>query len=906
MSVPKDASPSMLLDVDLQAVLVLTVARMSGKSDKGLSDHPSKTSQPSTEKREAQPFKTSTCITPKNHRFTNLGDAHLAITSRLASRSAGTGSSGTTDAQSQSALGSQGSIRIPVDDFNSAHSADQEPTVEHMEFAPSSRPAPGRSLTPSSIHGLLSNKPDVPHRNPPTSTSCSTAPVHTNCLNAETVTSNGSLRATSTSRAPRGTGSTVEKIYKQYLPSSSSSAASKSASNGRMSCPEEGQIPSPSPSESDGDGIGTHHALGDEQQVAPQDGQNINQALRGGHGRCQMYAPPGEAPKTALPEIPNTQTRIPAPTEASHNGQMHGTSTPQSPSSVSDSQDLLRVVTNGARISACDELIECRSEHRYSSSIPSQGGLNRSNTVSRGCRPLTHPYRQHSLRDGSNYEQDASHCALSNAGFSSGGLTTDSDEDPFKYDRGSYTFYLQPSREREVSAALRRVSGVSSRYSKGTICSIQSTPRIDSVAPPLPPFPLPDVYKIPTSNNPFFNKSNLQFYRNSAIPDPWGPVDDPEEIKIPVRPSQISSSPPACPDVSQTAPQVNGLSFLRQTNTHAVMSDGGEWETVASSVGHFDSNRAYASGNGFSTGSQEVKPTGSSIADYSDTSSMRDAPLDAFSSTDKILQHPSSGAAIESCHLRTLKDTGRPVFLPKPRIHRVNGYPQDSLRIFTNPTVGSSETSARAYLAEKFSAPFRTMSSRKVNNRQNPYENIDQPSKYDFRDSAFSMNRQKKLSEGFQSMEDDQGGYDEPTKRDTHYSMADGRPPHSPVPDESFMDGNDNGSVCYQGSGNAGPSSPCQFSFPLIPLQEAARRQAIRRESGEDDQTFVSTIRTQKNSSIVSSRATQKTTPPIPHAVPQRPTPAYSRRPTTPFDVYDGPNSHHGLSSSIGKSSLTR
>jgi hypothetical protein len=72
--------------------------------------------------------------------------------------------------------------------------------------------------------------------------------------------------------------------------------------------------------------------------------------------------------------------------------------------------------------------------------------------------------------------------------------------------------------------------------------------------------------------------------------------------------------------------------------------------------------------------------------------------------------------------------------------------------------------------------------------------------------------------------------------------------------------------------------SPTLFAFPLISLQEAAQRAAVRAHNG-DDFTVTSGVRTRKNSSMDSSKATQRTTPPTPHLT--KPIPAYSRRPSS-------------------------
>jgi hypothetical protein len=83
----------------------------------------------------------------------------------------------------------------------------------------------------------------------------------------------------------------------------------------------------------------------------------------------------------------------------------------------------------------------------------------------------------------------------------------------------------------------------------------------------------------------------------------------------------------------------------------------------------------------------------------------------------------------------------------------------------------------------------------------------------------------------------------------------------------------------HQSAASLGPESPTLFSFPLISLEEAARREALKKEAeNRDSLTATSGARTRKNSSMDASRTTQRTTPLTPQIT--KPVPAHSRNPS--------------------------
>jgi hypothetical protein len=325
--------------------------------------------------------------------------------------------------------------------------------------------------------------------------------------------------------------------------------------------------------------------------------------------------------------------------------------------------------------------------------------------------------------------------------------------------------------------------------------------------------------------------------------------------------------------------------FVQEQNKRRrkdVMSDGADWETVAAtSVGQFDSNRAFASSMDFSSG-HLIKYAGSSIADYSDTSSCHVPQFDAFGSQERIIPQTGTDNLPTTRLPRTLKEAGHPIFLPKPRIHRVNGYLHNSHRMVTGTTTGSSANSARSALVEKLSASIRTRAAKKQAHRRNLYLNENQSdSRFQSLDSLSSTYSEQ--PDGAQMIGTALECETTPTSSNhqAHVNMAViGRDQRqfdddkkallaSPIPREPAR-------AHLKGRIPTGPvplGSPTLFSFPLISLQEAAKRVATR-SANEDDLTVTS-----KNTSMTSSKATQRTTPPTPHIA--KPSAAHSYRPSS-------------------------
>ena len=858
---------------------------------------------------------------PKGHKFTNLDEAHQAITSGLAA--APRSASNSSHSPATPSLGSIESVPSSLDVLaSSSRPSDLVPTVQHMELARADHRVNGRSLT--SPHTPFSVAKDGgSYSGPSLAPPGATLPAFPVGLGSEKDTTNVSIGEPLSSRAPRETGSTVENIYKQYLPSETPSPAShvKNASNAETASSPK----SPTASDLDEEGNDTNYRLESSENLQSPKIRMAAEVLDSGKNRHQMYFSPSSAPQIPLPELPKVKLDLQEALETTVD-QADLSFTGPSVTSISDSQILL----NGA-------LKEPRDDGESIQYHADESGSNEPGPFSLHVQPVqeltsagditTHdgPPMDPALlsTDYPNRGSYMSQCGHSNGRLSSGRITSESDDDPFKYDRGSYDGFLRTKREREVSVALRRIDSTGSTPPAKAGPGDSPTLPAQSDIPPVPPLPAQPIADIPngaaTSNNPFFNQMSLRRYHRSVASQPWGNENNPNQVKISVQPSRNASvvKHPSINETPGLAARLEGLKGGNVTNGITInqgMTEGGDWETVGTEVGLFDSNRACAS-DSFFTSSRLIKVTGSSIADYSDDGFAPPAfSRDSFDSGERILQHPMDGPQTQ--HLRTLKDTGRPIFVPKPRIHQVNGYLQNSIRTLTGQDSLSTATSATRSLADKFTAPFRSDSfNRRRQKWRNRYNNVD-GSRFEFRDSQGSANHSQNAGRATVWKDEahpDEELWDEEaavesvlSPEQSRYARTNEETPQSPIQDDSFMSGPDKSFL--RNDGSMGRGSSVQFDFPLIPLREAARREALRRESGEDV-SFVTTARTRGNSSLTS--ATHRTTPPTPpgHVI-TFPPPTHQRRPTTPFAIPETTEStlrttgHPTISTGFGGSPL--
>lgn len=803
---------------------------MSCKSD-GKAEGPSEDWTATDNPASGPGLPSSRSITPKGPLFPNLDEAHQAITSRLATRSAGTHPSDTT----QPLASSPSSVNVS----DPTGSAGSLPSARHMELTGSktNHQVRQRCLTPFSATASSGadwhNTPSDP--SPIVSSFASSSAGNS----IGTQLHHGTAQENSANLERSDFEDSMDAIYDTYfMPSMSADVRQSRTVSG---VPLINDYP--------------YHSEARIQSVnfySP-DIRRANTEISLAN-RAQVYYEP---PQRALPKLPEARGNTKHLTNGSGNWPVNFSRPVRSLCSASNSQNLINVSTDTSETSGLGSPVA--NTGNRSNMIQSTTNNFDPDFVVYGRLP-TQPNLSTS-DDQAFPESDISHGGVSNAEVVSTG--TDSDEDPFQYDRGSFTAFLQPAREREVSVALRCVSGDS------TASASQLFLRSPSARPASP--------RVVGSTNPFINK--LQGYQAPSVQYNWDDDgDEPNEIKI-----SIHSSPPPVPPNSPVQPTMNLNEFVKEQNKRCrkdIMSDGADWETVAAtSVGQFDSNRAFASSMDLG-GGHLIKYAGSSIADYSDTSSYHAPQFDAFGSQERIVPESGTHRAPTTRLPRTLREAGQPIFLPKPRIHRVNGYLHNSRRMFTDTTAGSSGNSARSAIVEKLSASIRTRTARKQAHRRNLY-----------------LNEKNQSDSRFQSMESISSTYSEQPDGDHMIGTALECDPTATSSNQARVNMTVIGRDHRQGDEDkkallassipkeparahlkgriaTGPvplGSPTLFSFPLISLQEAAKREATR-SANEDNLTVTS-----KNTSMASSKATQRTTPPTPHIA--KPSAAY--RPTS-------------------------
>lgn len=413
-------------------------------------------------------------------------------------------------------------------------------------------------------------------------------------------------------------------------------------------------------------------------------------------------------------------------------------------------------------------------------------------------------------------------------GDSPGGMTTvTEDGEPYDDDQ---PLFVQASKEREVSVALCHVGCASTAHSQGTLCSPDGTPIRQSSQPPqhpIPPLPTRDAiqqFAKQHSQKPSPPESPA-IYSNSAAQLPWQAGNHTIVVKVPIQKAMTENSQPAeKPATSAVADNAA---------PRDVMSDGDEWETVGTSVGGPNNNRVRLP-NSAAVGRYGANITGSSIADFSDEPSVRmGGSRDGFSSTDRIVQDSPAQGTLGESSPGGLQVTSRHIFVPKQRTHRVNGYPQNSSRMFSNPTSSNTGPSSKESFSDKLPQPFRSHSVRsKLTSLGNPYENLERGSKFEFRESACFDEEEYAVA---RARQDPKGkgkeNAPEPSKPQSRYARLNlGFPgePQRPAP------------AAHPGVAQMGREfSPTQFNFPLIPLPEAARIQARLRAEGKQDQTYL-------------------------------------------------------------------
>ncbi|KAL8400775.1 hypothetical protein RB594_000971 [Gaeumannomyces avenae] len=458
-------------------------------------------------------------------------------------------------------------------------------------------------------------------------------------------------------------------------------------------------------------------------------------------------------------------------------------------------------------------------------------------------------------------------------GATSMGATTESNADPFEYDR--YDVFPVSKKEREVSAVLRRLS-TASRTSKSA--SPEKSPQKSFTLPsPIPEQDTPgEAGHIRSVKG---TATRFHFLDQGAIKSSWQVHQGSgEAVKVPVRPS------PPLPVTNEKSRQPGVLTEMNlngregeKTPSHygasVAPSDNDDWETVATAKGAYSSPYCVP----LAIPRNVLQMTGSSLADVSDDEiSMYHATFDEYGSTERIVRHPSQGSyrgEQPPLKLRHIKDTKMPVFVPQQRVHRVNGLAQNSIRLLQGSCSREKTSPRERSQPRHFKTPFGIIGGSHKHSHK-PSFNVAESSRFEFRDSGCSSTygsqalpaRNLGQKDGHHASSDaDTRAYEAKTAKDYLYESSVHR---------AHADNEDS----FASADISGTSH--SFNFPLISLPEAARIQALRRESGIDDQTVTGRERTRKES-FASSRKTKGTLDSI--RLPRMPENAHRRVPTPLF-----------------------
>lgn len=263
-------------------------------------------------------------------------------------------------------------------------------------------------------------------------------------------------------------------------------------------------------------------------------------------------------------------------------------------------------------------------------------------------------------------------------------VVSEATDDDFLANNGiNYATADREPLEREVSNALRRASGMSA-YSDDSISSPLRYTEYQSDLPSsesigcLRRQSIADGESISGNGDDAAGRMQA-FYNRGAIAPSWVNNYHSNAIRVPINPQGgILDLPPPSPPTQHTLPAPN-----QGQSAERVSDDINDWETVGeSALGGYRSNGAT---DGMLGGT--VHRAGSSIANTSDegTGSSHIPDIEEYGSTERFVQHPGPIEYHNDYRLRDLKETRTPVFLPKFREHKINGYLADSNR--TRPPV---------------------------------------------------------------------------------------------------------------------------------------------------------------------------------------------------------------------------
>jgi hypothetical protein len=425
-----------------------------------------------------------------------------------------------------------------------------------------------------------------------------------------------------------------------------------------------------------------------------------------------------------------------------------------------------------------------------------------------------------------------------------------SESNPFKYDQPSYSIFLRSLAEKEVSAALRQLSG--SEPSRGAVGCNRMAAELDYDGDE-------EGERAPNVGR---EKQQGLFYKQSAIDPEWNTVAG---VKIPVKAGenwerfQLSKVEEEKYEDPFWSPR-GEASKMRLPPTPSDRSGGeNDWETVYTIPTIF-ANRP-------KNGPRLVTAT-----NQADNRSIRgddsDFHLDReeFGSQERIIQHPRRTEA-GNYRIRNLKGTEDLVFIPHASENRFNAFPQNSGRNF-----GKGPSRAKL-LVRKISNPFQRTPrapslSTGYTRRKSGTKKFGIKSrigeveiKLETAKTGFRKRKAETGNELWGQTQANVGSYHSSTAAQT----GDASPRrdiqrHTRPPTLVAVTTDHLQRIAPEiQSPQLCPSRLTSLPFPLVCLADAARVQAARRMTGEEDHTESNSFlaRSQARNSIVSSKASR-------------------------------------------------
>ncbi|KAK4147854.1 uncharacterized protein C8A04DRAFT_24410 [Dichotomopilus funicola] len=689
-------------------------------------------------------------LTPKGTLFTNLGDAHQAITSRSTSRSAGEDVSDTSPKPSSAPSGSTSFVNVSGSSGSADDEDDETGSVVHHtppfmndiggnnrgNHSPSGRRLGERSVTPFAFMGAPANPANPAIRgnwghpsswpSSPVDPSPNVSGFGSSSLD-NSVNSANSLNSTNSAGNAVATAESRNSSSLEPLQEEDHSVVDENESTAHL-------VYAPTPNHLPAAGTFPtveHNVYEDRSELRRANTAGDNPFDQQQHADGQQM---GTVVRERLSQAPYVEEVV---------NPQHGRF-PQEPLSAPASIPSASSNSDASSNEIQNSGLPVRSQHAFSADVKHTGTIDPGDICRINPLYVAPPTsrRFHTLPAAPSAGESGS------ADFDGHDVDKNGKVDKVKgVDRGfdedksmlrqresqresehdqsnTSSFFVEPSREREVSMALR-VASTGSTFSTGD-GGIYHTSSPAGYGSPYGGAGPSTSYKSPTTGT----KRNRDF-DDEAIENYWDDAsrpNDPNMVRIAVRPAPgarpgiVSNESPGNNgnndnDTPGTVRGHRGLSALvpglggsrrRRREVNTLLSDGADWETVATSIGQFESNRAFASSMELDPSSGHIKMTGSSIADYSDTESIHVPDFEGFSaSTEQILLQPvqpprscfqPSLRDYDTRYPRTLNDTHHPVFTPTPRIHRTNGYLQRQSRLFMShlPGSGSDHNSVRS------------------------------------------------------------------------------------------------------------------------------------------------------------------------------------------------------------------